>query len=245
MDYSKTGLAVQKKEIPFPRKKAKPDYLKPELEFESGRTKYYRSKHVLGRLYRGIELPDPLRSLPGPETNGAKLEQIGLQTYAFYEGVTRCIEKELRSLTIITSETPDLDMTMNLINYFVNKMQYLGNSYILGLKRYHEETLSEQELFLGTILAKTFDYHKREEDISSLREETGQLARKIWIVLKMGQLGASSYTLNEWINRAWSAWMLGLEMIRARSTAFGLKTFMFVVLSSLFAAIKEGKNLYV
>lgn len=251
VDFSKTGLPVPKDDIPFPKKRGrKPDYLKPELEIDAEKTKYYPSKHALGHLYRNVKLPELAESFSNDD---GTMETEYASTLAFYEETTLHLEKELRSLCAISDqsfgqgEINSKTIGMNiphLLNHFISKMQHFRDSYMLGLGPYGRGKLREEEIFVGTILAKSFDYHRRDELCRSLKEETSHLVWQIWTILKRGDDPKAQVSTDEWTNRAWAAWQFGLLVFRT-STAFsifGLNSFMFVVLSSLFAVIKEGKE---
>lgn len=261
VDFSKTGLPVLKNDIPYPKKKGqKPDYLRPELEVDAGKIKYYPSKHVLGHLYRTVdsELVHLAEALSRDDGTTAAEQVIAANktTLAFYETITSHLEKELRSLCVISNQPSGQDGLNSrttginipqLFNHFVSKMQHFRDSYMLGLGLYSGVKLSEEEIFVGTILAKTFNLHGRDELCISLKEETSQLAWQVWVILEKGDDPKAQVSGYEWANRAWAAWKFGLSEFRTSpSTAysvFGLNSFMFIVLSSLFAVIKEGKEL--
>ncbi|GJJ15893.1 hypothetical protein Clacol_010171 [Clathrus columnatus] len=246
VDFSKTGIAVGRNEIPFPKRRAKPDYLKPEIEVDTAKTEYYPSKGILGHMYRDIQLQSAFN-----QEEEANATDISNSAFAFFQGITACLEHRLNLLPIPIPETVD-PTTKNgitqLYNYFIDKMQELRNSYMPGLGRYKREELSEEEIILGTILAKTFNYRTREEDGRSLKEETNQLTQRIYKILRTGQPGFGdehSYhaAASGRIHRAWSAWKFGLERLsQSQTRVFGTETFMFVVLSQLFTAIAEVKQ---
>lgn len=233
VDFAKNGKPVPVNNIPYPKNDLKPDWYAPELE-TAGHAKYYKSASILGVLFRDIELPridiEAYRAERYPEDEAAILDltntvnNLSLLPTTLEDNVSGRIEIQLKPLVYLTHTDEVAAAMLNLFSRFVTELEHIAYTYSLTIRG--TKRLSEEEILIGTILAKTSQPRRREVKISAMREITSLLVKRTLEELK----GDPEESINDWANRAWMAWKISVMKQRT----FGAKCFGFVALHVLF-----------
>ncbi|VDC02938.1 unnamed protein product [Peniophora sp. CBMAI 1063] len=243
VDYQKSGQAVAVDRIPRLRYSARPDWSAPETVNAASSTTHYKSRRALGRLYRRIDLPDvdPAREEHRQQQRQRRTRNLDVDDLA--EGladialdadedpVHLTIRQRVNSFIDTDEEAPQRvrDTVAQLFRYHAGELQGICATHVLSHRR--TSTLTEEEVFVGTIIEKTSLLRKRRETMATMREHTDYLVRHI-----RSQLAATEEEpLSTGLRRGWAAWQLSL----AEHKLFGAKTFGWVALGSIFDTMKE------
>ncbi|PFH54629.1 hypothetical protein AMATHDRAFT_134993 [Amanita thiersii Skay4041] len=242
VDYPKSGQPVKHGRIPKLKFRERPDWIAPETaKEESGN--YYQSRKALGQLFRSIKLPE-VEEYTRPKRSRRRRHPVRehLQEYERednldiqdYSGdiidleVNLLREEYLGNRTWVSEATQD--MIKQIYPRYVNELRAICTNYSLS----HSWTsrLTEEEVFIGTIMAKTSQPRKRKEMISKLREQTDLLVRGVKEELLFGD---QDIPPEELLERACIAWHLASE----GGMVFGAQSFRWIALGSVFEAVKE------
>ena len=242
VDFPKNGVPVPIDKIPQPKIHVRPDWYAPEIS-NTLDANYYESKTVLGKLFRDIQLP-PLsaasydsraqqRRRGKKASRGLSLEDTLQRLSQGSSVLTDPISVKLRRRLVPLvdlEETKELSQAMSeLFDHFAAELEHICFSYTLSRKA--TARLTEEEVFMGTIIAKTAQPRLRRDSISSMRDETSILVRRMLVELEGGE-----YTpIEDWVNRSWTAWGVSL----AKKDLFGAKSFGWIALRAIFETIKH------
>jgi len=236
VDYPKSGTPIELERIPKLKFKAKPDWIAPET-INQGSGQFYPSQRALGKLFRGIELPPvssavdegPSRRRRGREKRTRQHEQ------ASKSGMPEDVIEEIEFLVDDYLGTHDLmnetslSVVEQIYNRYVSELRTICATH--SLSQSYSSRLSEEEVFIGTIVAKTSQPRKRKDLISRLREQTDVLIRGVKEELD----GDDDTPLEEILERAWIAWGYAIS----KGAAFGAQSFSWIALHGIFEAVRE------
>ena len=241
VDFPKNGVPVPVGEIPQPNIRIRPDWFAPEIS-NTQDANYYESHTALGKMFRDIRLP-PLSAASDASRaqqrrrrkKGSRglsfedtLQNLTLDSNASIDPISVKLRRRLVPLVDL-EETEELTQAMSdLFDHFAADLEYICFSYTLSRKS--TARLTEEEVFVGTIIAKSAQHRMRRDNISSMRDEMNILVRRMWKELE----GGEDITIKDWANRSWAAWRVSL----AKKDLFGAKSFGWIALRAIFETIK-------
>jgi len=151
-----------------------------------------------------------------------------LDSGRFDDPISTRLRRRLRPLVDLEPADEMTTAVVNLFDHFASELEHICYSYTLSRKA--NSRLTEEEVFMGTIIAKSSQPRMRKDMISGMREETTTLVSGMRKELE----GAEDASIEEWVNRAWAAWKVSI----VKDGAFGSKSFGWVALRSLFDGIR-------
>lgn len=226
VDYPKSGRAVDLRAIPKLKFKMKPDWNAPET-INPDLSNYYRSKKIIGRLFRAIELDEiPASNRPRRRTRRTMSRRMQnltkhLSTFqlkdpnsAVFDLVERHVGRFLD--TAGPWDKSDFEIVSGLFKRFSSELTGIAANYSLSHKN---EMLSEEEVIAGTIIQKTSQPRTRKEHMTKVREMSDTLVKVIRLELE----GGEDRTLEDYLKYAWLAWELSfVEVTKERRALVGL-----------------------
>ncbi|KZV62229.1 RdRP-domain-containing protein, partial [Peniophora sp. CONT] len=244
VDFQKSGQAVVIDKIPKLKFTARPDWSAPETVNVANSTTHYPSRRALGRLFRRIDLPevDPATEEHRQRRRQGRTANLDVNDLADELGniavsdvdedpVHLAVRQRVNAFIDVDEEPakPVRDAVAQLFWYIAGELQGLCTTHVLSHRR--TSTLTEEEVFVGTIIEKTSLPRKRRETMATMREHTDHLVQHIHDQLA----AAKDEPLAIGLRRGWTAWQLSL----AEHRLFGAKTFGWVALGSIFDTIKD------
>ncbi|TFK30601.1 RNA-directed RNA polymerase 2 [Coprinopsis marcescibilis] len=239
VDYPKSGNPVARTTIPKLKHNLKPDWNAPETVQNLDPSKYYKSKHAIGKLFRSITLPVEQNSMLGAtrvqsrrrrqrareQKQDADISSLGLDPHY------RRIEQRVQEF--IATEEPFSDRLFedgeNLYDRYVGELEQISYNHAIAPGR--NSSLTEEEIFMGTIGQQTSQPRKRKDMMSKLREATDSLVKGIREILE----GGRHDTEEDYLTRSWFAWLVSLD----KGSEFGAQSFAWLTLGAVFEAIKQ------
>jgi RNA-dependent RNA polymerase len=241
VDFPKNGEPVPFDIIPHPKIRVKPDWYAPEITGVLN-ADYYESQTALGKMFRDIKLP-PLNTASHnsraqhrqrkKRQKGLSLEDtlanLSLTSSALNDPISMKLRRRLTPLVDLV-DTKELETAISdLFDHYAAELEHI--CYNFTMSRSAKSRLTEEEVFMGTITAKSAQPRMRTDCISSMREEMNVLVRRMWKELE----GGDDVVIKEWANRAWTAWRVSLT----KKEVFGAKSFGWMALRAIFEVIKE------
>ncbi|KIY73502.1 RdRP-domain-containing protein [Cylindrobasidium torrendii FP15055 ss-10] len=232
VDFPKSGTPVPVKDIPR-KHHLKPDWSAPETMVKLDHRRYYTSQRAIGRLAREIELPatddvvtvmrEQLKNLLSERSGATPLERNG--------------SHDIPRLTVIEKQLGGIPPQLNLEElvptflFYRTRLHTICRLYSISAGR--ESMLTEEEIFIGTIVANTPQPGKRKANISRMREACTFLANHVREALH-GQ------DLAKCLSRAYAVWQRCTQ-----SFLFGARTFAWIALGvcvDTMTAMEEEKQ---
>ncbi|KAF9015323.1 RNA-directed RNA polymerase 2 [Cyathus striatus] len=243
VDYPKSGQPVAVEKIPRLKSRLKPDWNAPET-VNVNSEKYYPSQRAIGKLFRDIKLPNPIKIKSQRRARRPTQNQQSDDRLADTLSTLNILEANNLELTIqnYLEEFTGLDFTRNrhevenVSQLFAQYAEELYNICSACTLSHSQGILTEQEAMVGTILQKTSQPRKRKDTMSKLREQTDILVRGI----RQELAGDPGETPKAFLQRSWLAWELAT--VKKRSKEFGAESFAWVSLGAIFEAVKELKE---
>ncbi|KAH7105212.1 RdRP-domain-containing protein [Auriculariales sp. MPI-PUGE-AT-0066] len=250
-DYPKTGIPAPLNEIPRGPTRI-PDWSVGEMgAVDAGDV--YKSEKALGRLFRAIELPteEELREANGvtpgevqsrsPLTTAACLQQIRssvtLATHPLMpllqERVRKYIPADAFEDFFEPSTADALTSVVGLLNDFSIELRIVCQQNTLSHSR--RAQLLEEEMAVGTIIARTDNYRRREDHITRMNDQSRCLRERIHRELQ--HLEDVPLRPEEVAQRSWLAWRVAVA-----DGAFGSGAFGMIALETLFSALDTLQN---
>jgi hypothetical protein len=171
---------------------------------------YYKSDRALGHLYRGITLEDIPDALPPHQGNPEA------------HPISKVLDPLVRRHCLPGSlgHTPTTWIESLYVTYR-EELAYISSAF--SLSKAPGFRLREEELVIGTILAKSTHKGYRTSRLRAMRENMGFLVQDVKEQL-VGRLeGLSESALKERLAVAWDAWRFSLA--KATSEKFGPESF--------------------
>ncbi|KAG9018986.1 hypothetical protein FRB90_007566 [Tulasnella sp. 427] len=261
VDFAKSGTPVSRDMIP---KLRFPSYQRPDWsagEVGTGRNGrlVYRSNRAIGHLFRRIDLNDAerlaarqaRRQRAGAGHNAeqraeAKLERA--MKNLVITGPARNVLQHPISLVLLPVLERHIDAASTIPENITTVARRQFDAYVSELRFIATcntitwDPLTEEEILMGTITAKTSQPRKRVSMMARLRNQTDELVKRIRAELA-GELTDTSDSesddeneddLEDWLLRSWAAWQVSV----LRDKTFGGKSFGFVALRSIFECLK-------
>ena len=208
VDYPKNGNKVDISNMPRKLIKFKPDW--DRKENDSGPdSDYYRSDRALGHLYRNIDL-EKMPEAVTQHQGSAEADPI----FKVLEPLVR------RQLPELHGRTPTAGIDLLYVTYR-EELVYIASTFCLS--HGPNARLREEELVIGTILARSTHKRHRKDRTQAMKENMGFLVYDVreQLVGRLDEL--SEGELREKLTVAWDAWRLGLA--KAASESFGPESF--------------------
>ncbi|KAK7694554.1 hypothetical protein QCA50_001740 [Cerrena zonata] len=245
VDYPKNGNPVSLQRIPKLKMRAKPDWNAPETVTSLDPSKYYQSQRAIGRLFRAIDLPavhvindaerEQRRRLRRTGQNAnPDLDEIINNFHAADpledDEVTVAVYERVMDFIAAGRHDDDLISELwELFQQYTSQLHSICTSHTLSNKR--GAMLTEEEVIIGTIVAKCSQPRKRKDLMSTMRERTATLAQEVGLQIE-GDEGTLPYKSLE---RAWVAYRIA----NLEDDRFGARSFGWVALGEVFDAIKK------
>ena len=247
VDYPKTGNPVPIQSIPRLKSSIKPDWSEPELTIGDSTKLFYESQRWLGKLYRQIKLPEP--RMPKPfSASGSHDVSLDLVLVHFHDNklfaaqsdkITQIVRQRVAEFTSPWRHSKThIKEIWGTFHDFVSELRIICASYSISSNR--SAMLTEEEVIVGTIVAKCTLPKKRKDNTATLRDHTGDLfhrtaAQVVGPPLKEDEDLVAHAQLR--LRRAWVAY--GMSIIYRTAQYFGSRAFGLVALSEIFDAIKD------
>lgn len=237
VDYPKSGKPVKREQLSNLIPSMKPDWMAPETRNKKSGN-YYESRRAIGRLFRDVELPPVHTTVAGvsrrrrgrssglPEHTGASESEMSVSEDIIFE-ISSLVEEWIGQESWVSDESGT--MIVEVYDRYVSELRAICATHTLS----HSQSsgLTEEEAFMGTIVAKTSQPRRRKNLISKLREQTDILVRGV-----KEELGGDDDTpLEEVLERAWLAW----EHALLKGMTFGAQSFGWIALHIIFDTVKQ------
>ncbi|KAG2067060.1 RdRP-domain-containing protein, partial [Suillus decipiens] len=198
VDYPKNGWKVDIEDIPRSLIPYKPDWHAAEVESPRP-TDYYESDRALGHLYRNIQLDDIPTYVP-QQLEKPLSDAISI---TLRSSVKRQLERRERPSKLKVS----LD---SIYSAYLDELIYVATCHTLS--RVPGAHLREEEIVVGTILAKCSQKRFKTDRIYAMRECISVLIRDIrGKMLPESMENASLDEVRDSLEIGWSAWALSQE----------------------------------
>ncbi|KAG2366052.1 RNA dependent RNA polymerase-domain-containing protein [Suillus spraguei] len=234
VDYPKNGWKVDIEDIPRSLIPYKPDWHAAEVESPRP-TDYYESDRALGHLYRNIQLDDIPTYVP------QQLEKP----------LSDAISITLRSLVkrqLERRERPSkLKVSMDSIySAYLDELIYVATCHTLS--RIPGAHLREEEIVVGTILAKCSQKRFKTDRIYAMRECISVLIRDVrGRMLPESMENASLDEVRDSLEIGWSAWALSQEKYKESHEqgkgGYGAQSFGLVALGVVLDCLEQLQEL--
>ncbi|KAF8987927.1 RdRP-domain-containing protein [Hymenopellis radicata] len=243
VDFPKSGTAVAIREIPR-RPSLLPDWHAPETMSYLDPDVYYASQRAIGKLFRAVDLPavkiessaarQERRRAEADETADPFEDEDEVVTEALSTAFSRFTSYVSQHLPINTPLTPTPDRIDSLRSTFLYYRSQLQNTCSLhSILPGRGAMLTEEEVFIGTIVANASQPAKRLDHISKVREETTLLVNHVREEL-MSVDGESVRDLEHRLRLSYWAWRRCLQ-----SDVFGANSFGWIAMEVCFRLIDE------
>ena len=242
VDYQKSGNPVPWNIIPTT--KGKPDWDAPEIMYPEDQEEYYESSRAIGQMFRDIDLPAMRTYYNAGRAHGEASDDEFDPDIALDEDIEglealRINRDERDPVTSALLEChPEylgnvgggrqIDFIPDLFQQFQSELEDMARSNALTRKG----KLIEEELLLGTILARTSQPRQRKNLMARMRESSAHLVERIRDELEGGK---DRLPPNIYLDRSWAAWLLSVD----EKDTFGARSFGFIALSCVLEAINE------
>jgi RNA-dependent RNA polymerase len=212
VDYPKNGIPVDIDNPPIPRTliRCKPDWQAAEVVNPRG-TDYYTSSRALGELYRGITIADP-----------ENITEETISQGALDDPISRALKPYI--LSQIHPYTDPDGRNQHIREVFQRYSDELG--YICAVHTLSDTPgvrLLEEEIVIGTILAKCAQHRWRKDRTYRMRVHVSVIVQEVQRELLEQTEEASTAELVEGLEQAWAAWHFSLRYNMFPGTnSFGL-----------------------
>jgi RNA-dependent RNA polymerase len=201
VDYAKNGVPVNiTNDFPRPLIKFKPDWNKAEVT-GAHELDYYESDRALGYLFRNIHLDDLGEPSEGfPDTTPEQTPPLG-------DAISRAIAPLIQHTLDIAAETAEAEnkVAKGLYDRFLREMRHVCMAHtLLDLP---DVQLTEEEVVLGVILAKSIQPRLRKDRAYRMRLHAETLVRDIRariVPTEEGQRREKDFS--DGLRKAWATW---------------------------------------
>jgi RNA-dependent RNA polymerase len=245
VDFPKTGVPIPFTAVPRPDVREKPDWSAPET-LRSSRG-YYQSTKAIGRLYRAIDLQPLDRSkeseahpLMSKQMSGVDALVAGMANLEITSGekkISQALRTRIADLVDLESDDDDIDVShlAGVFEQYKTELRNICARHSISESR-RGGALSEEEVVIGTIIAKAHEKRRRERAVAAIRDQSTRLVN--WVSEQLS--GPEDADDTEWLRRAWAAWRLSVVEVESRT--FGAQSFGLIVLGSIFEAIRAVEH---
>jgi RNA-dependent RNA polymerase len=246
VDYQKSGMPVKLEKIPRTKFQARPDWNRPETGSTQGR--FYDSQRAIGKLYRDIDLSADIDALKNAREQRKQIkDEIRLDVILADSdlGQDAPIDPVSVSLRLLVEEWAKLDNKTRIKEHhtileafetYRKELQYLCQTNTLSNKR--NAMITEEEVVVGTIVAKCSQPRQRRDAMARLRERSGELVTTTKADIFGG--GDNVTGLERSLQRAWFAWEVADR--GAKHDLFGARSFGIIALGAIFEVLGGFDN---
>lgn len=240
VDFQKSGKPVPMGDIPRLKFRAKPDWNAPET-IRPDDANFYVSTKAIGHLFRAITLPAledaqeqaraqrrQLRRQRREHTLEEAFAGLGLEADLYDDPITLALTVKLGEFIDIDEDEDDaaLEAIAELFERYCNELHHICANHTLSQSR-RAAPLTEEEVFVGTIVAKTSQPRLRKNLMSKMREQSALLVNGVRNDLS----GDDNTPFQTWLTKAWAAWRYSVA--QAEKEVFGAKSFGFIAIGSV------------
>ncbi|KAI0079598.1 RdRP-domain-containing protein [Panus rudis PR-1116 ss-1] len=240
VDYPKNGVPVPISKIPAQKFRNRPDWNAPETTNDM--SKFYESQRAIGRLFREIDLPALHVVKRAQRAQSQQLREE--QTTTADEMITHFHSADSVPLDDIVSEAilgrisefitvrrhddDDISELFELYQSYATTLRKICADFALSNAR--SAMLTEEEVVVGTIVAKASQPRRRKDQMAKMREQSNMLVQSVG-----QQIEGDEGTLPEKsMERAWVAYRISL----LEQSSFGAKSFGWIAMGEIFDAVK-------
>ncbi|EIN05636.1 hypothetical protein PUNSTDRAFT_137130 [Punctularia strigosozonata HHB-11173 SS5] len=246
VDFQKSGRPVPMSLVPRLLFRAKPDWNAPET-IQPDRANFYTSTKAIGKLFREIQLPSledaevqgrpqwkKMARQPGTFTLEDAMDNLSLEddgTDPISIVLRARISEFLDADAMDEIEDAEWDSIGDLFERYTGELHNIcaHNSLVQG-RRW--TSLTEEEVLVGTIVAKTSQPRKRKEVMGKMREQATILVNGVRSELS----GDDNTPMDNWLKNAWVAWQFAAT--EEENDVFGSKSFGIIAIGSILEAIR-------
>ncbi|KAI0775229.1 RdRP-domain-containing protein [Trametes elegans] len=223
VDYPKNGVPVDTEKMPQPLLHAKPDWKKAE-DNDPRSSDYYESVRALGALFRNIEVTPvnpPKESYP----NGPSAASICEKPLS--DSISQVLKPSInRYLGRCINVDQEVEALEPLFRYYAEELRYICLTH--ALSDHSDVRLSEEEVAIGTILAKCTQPRWRKDRMHRMRVHASQLVQHVtrWRLRAPVDKDAPEDEVVGALRRGWLAWDYGMR----NRAVFGARSFGLIAL---------------
>ncbi|KAH8917709.1 RdRP-domain-containing protein, partial [Atractiella rhizophila] len=202
VDFPKTGVPATMNKLP--RVEARPDFLRPEYVAERDDRAYYDSPRLLGKLFRAIPEQD-LRPQPAKKQRTLPESFTCRYGYSASDPISKAMLRSMGSSLVYMHDGEVEEEMFDIWSRFALDLNVICHDNTLSNRG---KPLSEEEAFVGAIIARIPDRRLQKEHLSLLKVQTEELAREIQHDIE-GDEGNSN---EDCVHRAWYAWIMARQL---------------------------------
>jgi hypothetical protein len=245
VDYPKSGIPVSVNELPW-IPKPRPDWSAPEVGRDT-RFTYYISERALGKLFRAIDLPmiqEQDRRTEHFDSDDDDLDlnhgmnALSLRSSHSHDAISTALFSRISEFMDDDElETDSLQFLETVAAIFANysrELSHICRNHSLSPRK--GARLSEREVLVGTIVAKTSHSRRRKDLMSQMREHTAALANQV----REDISGGKDSFITVRLRRSWAAWKV--SQFYSTSDSFGAKSFGFIAIGCVFDAVNAFES---
>ncbi|KAI0325538.1 RdRP-domain-containing protein [Cubamyces sp. BRFM 1775] len=267
VDYPKNGVPVDLENMPRPVIHIKPDWKK--VTSRSSATQdwlaqrnptqrltlryaqqgedndprpgdYYESSRALGELFRNFTFDmKPIVPPPSSYPNGTPEPPSGERPLS--DSISRTLHGAIaHHLGQFANADKDVGALEPLFRYYAEELRYVCATHALSDRT--DARLCEEEVVVGTILAKSADARWRKERMYRMRVHAGQLVRhmkQVRLRAPQGKDGDAEELVGA-LRRAWLAWDYGMR----NRGVFGASSFSMIALGVVLEMLEKLDKMY-
>jgi len=219
VDYPKNGIPVDIHDSPKFLIPYKPDWQQAEL-INPRPADFYESTRALGELYRNITITEP----PTPPPAGAATSKRP-RPEPLSDSISKSLKPYIeRMLHRFANSDGDVAGFTDLFERYRDELKYICMTH--ALSDAPEVRLTEEEVVVGTILAKCSQNRWRQDRTYRMRVHSDMLVRDIRSKLFKQTETPTTGELRHGLNQAWLAWDFGMR----NKAAFGASSFSLIAL---------------
>ena len=206
----------------------RPDWSAGELIYKLP-ADFYESRRALGALFRNVEIPELRPRLGAAAGQGVddileRFEKVSLNDRPVLDDpISLLIQNELRGRIDLSFDgaLAQHDLVPQF-KEFSRHLTWIAATYSLS-----KRPLAEEEIWAGTIVARSSQHRRRNDLQARVREQSTIIADHIREDL------ADINDTDEWLIRTWVAWSISCRC----AGAFGAKSYGYLALGSMFEAL--------
>ncbi|KAH9989066.1 RNA dependent RNA polymerase-domain-containing protein [Russula compacta] len=189
IDYVTNGIPVEVDQLPRALIKSKPDWRRPEVP-NIRRVDYYESDRALGYLFRGVDLQTTPPGEVAPLEDAISLTLVPLVQNALGTTPAGLRTEEVRMEDLHT--------------WYASELGFICMTH--GVSISSDVRLTEEEVVLGTILAKCWHRRWRRNRADRMRAQTETLVRDLRAQIVPVNSPLAGRVLRRGLRDAWAVW---------------------------------------
>jgi RNA-dependent RNA polymerase len=157
--------------------------------------------------------------------------EVDIVQPGWHKEIQEAVDKSVsKFITLVEPSLGQIDETNQLLHNYTAQLQAICSANALSHAR--NAVLTEEEIVVGTIVAKTSQPRLRKDAMSRVREQSASLVREVREDLE----GDDDDSNEAWLHRAWVAWRVAIA--DAESDKFGSMSFWWIALGSVLDAVR-------